>query len=72
MSSGSLRRGRVDEFDVHRGLGTIVCDDGTVYPFHCVSIADGSREIAVGQQVEFGVGFKVKREEAVDIRSVGG
>jgi len=70
MSAGGLRRGRVDEFDGHRGLGTVVCDDGSVFPFHCVSIADGSRDIAVGQEVEFGVEFKVKREEAVAIRPV--
>ena len=30
-------------------------DDGTVYPFHCTVIADGTRTIAVGAAVEFEV-----------------
>lgn len=47
------RRGRVDAFDEHRGLGVIVAGDGTELPFHCTRIADGSRVIAVGTAVEF-------------------
>ena len=61
------RPGRVTGFDVHRGLGEITDDSGTVWPFHCVSIADGSRDIAVGTRVEFAVEFRVKRDEAVAI-----
>ena len=47
--------GRVTSFDDGRGLGEITGDDGTVYPFHCTMIADGTRTIAVGTAVEFDV-----------------
>ena len=47
--------GRVTGFDEHRGLGEITADDGTVYPFHCTVIADGTRTIAVGTLVDFDV-----------------
>ena len=42
-------------FDEHRGLGEIAAADGTVYPFHCTEITDGTRTIAVGAAVEFEV-----------------
>ncbi len=45
--------GRVSAFDLHRGLGTVVGDDGRSYSFHCVAIADGSRTIEVGAAVRF-------------------
>jgi cold shock CspA family protein len=64
--------GTVTAFDVHRGLGTIVDHSGHEWPFHCVSIADGTRDIAVGSKVRFAVEFRVTREEAVDIRPAGG
>jgi len=48
--------GRVSAFDEHRGLGEVTADDGTVYPFHCTAIADGTRTIAVGA----GVGFEIR------------
>lgn len=54
MSSPRLH-GTVAAFDGHAGLGEIRETDGTVYPFHCTQIADGSRTIAVGTQVEFGL-----------------
>ena len=47
--------GQVSAFDEHRGLGEITAADGTVYPFHCIAIADGTRAIAVGAVVEFDV-----------------
>ena len=47
--------GRVAAFDDGRGLGEIAADDGTVYPFHCTAVADGSRTIAVGAAVTFTV-----------------
>jgi cold shock CspA family protein len=46
-------RGRVSAFDEHRGLGEITAADGAVYAFHCTAIADGTRTIAVGTDVEF-------------------
>ena len=45
--------GIVSEFDDAVGLGTITTDGGTVYPFHCTAIADGTRTIATGTAVEF-------------------
>lgn len=45
--------GRVTTFDERRGIGEVTGDDGTVYPFHCTVIADGSRTIAVGTTVDF-------------------
>jgi cold shock CspA family protein len=52
-SSTSTRRGRVSDFDAHRGLGVVTADDGTAYPFHCTQLADDSRVIDVGAPVEF-------------------
>lgn len=46
-------RGRVTEFDAHRGLGVVRADDGADLPFHCTRIADDSRTIDVGAAVEF-------------------
>jgi hypothetical protein len=39
-----------------------------MFPFHCVSIADGSRVIAVGAKVSFDALLKLGRREAGDIR----
>jgi len=47
--------GKISAFDEHRGLGEVTAHDGTVYPFHCIAIADGTRAIAVGAVVEFDV-----------------
>ena len=57
MRTASLgtRTGSVTTFDEHRGLGEIAADDGTVLPFHCTEIADGTRTIAVGTLVRFDV-----------------
>ncbi|MBX3313468.1 MAG: cold shock domain-containing protein [Actinobacteria bacterium] len=49
------RRGTVVLFDDHAGLGTIAEDDQPDWPFHCTSIADGTRTIAVGTEVTFRV-----------------
>lgn len=57
----------VTAFDGHAGLGEIRGDNGENVPFHCVAIADGSRNIDVGATVEFVVKFHVKRDEAFDI-----
>ena len=46
-------RGVVESFDAEVGLGQVRGDDGRRYPFHCTEIADGSRRIAVGTEVEF-------------------
>jgi cold shock CspA family protein len=60
--------GTVTAFDDARGLGEITAADGTLHPFHCVSIADGTRTIEVGNIVTFGVLAKLGRYEAGDIR----
>ena len=45
----------VTAFDAEAGLGEVTAGDGSVLRFHCTQIADGSREIAVGTAVDFGV-----------------
>ena len=51
-----LRTGTVTAFDAQRGLGEVSEPDGDVHPFHCVQIADGTRDIAVGTPVTFELG----------------
>lgn len=63
----SHRRGVVVEFDAHVGLG-VVESDGERFAFHCVEIADGSREVAVGETVDFDVREKFSRPEAFALR----
>jgi len=48
-----MLRGTVAEFDGDAGLGTIASDDGTMYRFHLVEIADGTRSIETGRAVAF-------------------
>jgi cold shock CspA family protein len=60
--------GRVRDFDEHVGLGHVATDDGTEYLFHCVEIADGSRTIEVGTEVEFDLLRKFGRDEASELR----
>lgn len=60
--------GTVVSFDENVGLGEITGDDGTTYPFHCVEIADGSRTIAVGTDVQFELLRKLGRLEAADVK----
>jgi cold shock CspA family protein len=62
-----VHHGAVTEFDESRGLGEITDANGTVFPFHCVGIADGSRSIAIGTPVRFDVTPKLGRYEAARI-----
>ena len=48
-------RGKVTAFDSHRGYGTIEGDNGEGHFFHCTQIADGSRVIDIGTEVEYEV-----------------
>ena len=48
-------RGEVSRFDDPRGLGEVTAEDGTVYPFHCTAIADGTRTVTEGAAVQFEV-----------------
>jgi cold shock CspA family protein len=59
--------GTVVEFDADVGLGVILAGD-VRYPFHCVEIADGSRDVEVGAVVTFDVLTKFGRYEASGIR----
>ena len=43
--------GTVTAFDPDRGWGTFCSADNVDYGFHCVAIADGSRNIDVGASV---------------------
>ncbi|MCZ7536325.1 MAG: cold-shock protein [Acidimicrobiia bacterium] len=49
------RVGVVAEFDERRGLGLVVGDDGARHGFHCTAIVDGSRSIAIGVPVRYGL-----------------
>jgi cold shock CspA family protein len=60
--------GRVTSFDDHRGYGMVTADDGTEYFLHCTQIADGTRTIAVGTQVAFGVLARLGHYEATEVR----
>ena len=46
-------RGIVKEFDAHVGLGTIQAESGDLFPFHCVNIVNGTRNINIGVTVDF-------------------
>ena len=48
--------------------GEVRAADGTVYPFHCIAIADGTRAIEIGAAVSFSLLAKLGRYEATDIR----
>ena len=59
-----VRGGAVTNFDSHAGLGYVTSDDGDVYLMHCINIADKTRDIAVGQRVEFSTVTRFGRTEA--------
>lgn len=65
-----MPRGKVIEFDEYVGLGEVEDANGVRYLFHCVEIADGSRTIEVGTDVEFDLLVKFGREEAAQLRPV--
>lgn len=46
-------RGTVFSFNFHEGLGSVVDEKNNVYDFHCTAIADGSRNISIGESVSF-------------------
>jgi CspA family cold shock protein len=65
-----VNTGTVSDFDEPSGLGVIISADGVEFPFHCVEIADGSRTIEVGIDVEFQPLRKLGRVEAAAIRPI--
>ena len=68
--SSARTHGVVADFDSAVGLGHVASEDGILRLFHCIEIADGTREIAVGVSVSF---FAVQRfgyHEAADLRPI--
>lgn len=61
------RGGVVTDFDTHAGLGYVADDNGNTYLLHCINIADKSREITVGQRVEFSTVTRFGRAEAANV-----
>lgn len=67
----AVLRGTVTSWDDPRGIGEITAEDGTVYPFHCTAIADGSRTTSEGLEVHFDVKpARLGRVEAISITPV--
>jgi CspA family cold shock protein len=54
-------------FDAAVGLGEVQRDDGVRFPFHCIEIADGSRDIATGTPVTFTLLCKLGGYEAAGV-----
>ena len=69
LARGRGLAGRVVSFDSAVGLGEIESAAGERHLFHCIEIADGSREIAVGTDVSFDLLPKFGRSEAANIRT---
>jgi cold shock CspA family protein len=44
--------GRIATFDDHVGRGEIEARGGMRFPFHCTSLADGTRTIALDTEVK--------------------
>lgn len=65
-----MPRGTVTSFDDYVGLGEVRTAAGDRFLFHCVEIADGSRTIDVGAEVEFDLRVKFGAEEASQLRPV--
>lgn len=59
--------GTVVAFDREVGLGEVRADDGETLSFHCIEIADGTRDIAVGARVVFGLVARLGRYEAAGL-----
>ena len=63
----STRSGVVASFDERAGAVTVVESEGTTWPFHCTSFADGSRTIDPGAAVRFRVATGPNGLEAFDL-----
>jgi cold shock CspA family protein len=69
MDTHRRRTGTVTNFDEPVGLGEVTDDDGRTWPFHCTAIADGTRDIPIGSQVDFVLRHgRLGRWEAADLR----
>jgi len=65
--SSSRHLGRVGSFDEASGLGIVADAGGESHRFHCISIADGTRTIAVGTHVSFVLASRHGDVEAIDV-----
>jgi CspA family cold shock protein len=65
-----VNTGTITRFDREVGLGEVTTADGTVVPFHCIEIADGTRNIPVGTAVSFSLIGKLGRYEAARLTPV--
>lgn len=68
LERGRGLTGSVVSFDAAVGLGEIESSAGERHQFHCIEIADGTRDIALGAEVSFDVLLKFGRAEAANIR----
>lgn len=68
--SDTRRTGTVTDFDFVVGLGHLTTVEGETRLFHCVEIADGTRDIAVGSRVSFLPVTRFGHLEAADLRVV--
>jgi cold shock CspA family protein len=68
LARGRGLTGRVVAFDAAVGLGDVESTAGERHTFHCIEIANGSRQIAVGTAVSFDLLSKFGRYEAANIR----
>jgi cold shock CspA family protein len=60
--------GTVAAFDADAGWGELRAEDGSVLPFHCTAVADGSRRIDVGTEVRYDVAAgRMGRWEAANL-----
>ena len=68
-ASGTVR-GTVATFDDPEGYGTVSASDPEgVWFFHCTAIADGTRSIEVGAEIDFDVvPGRLGRYEATNLR----
>jgi cold shock CspA family protein len=62
--------GVIAEFDAFVGLGYITVVNGDRYLFHCIEIADGSRNVEAGSSVSFETVERFQRAEACKIIKV--
>jgi CspA family cold shock protein len=64
----SILHGVVTSFDPAIGLGEVRTEDGRVFPFHCIEIADGTRRVEVGASVTFRLIAKLGAYEAAALQ----
>jgi CspA family cold shock protein len=68
LDRGPEYSGTVVEFDAVVGLGVVESSTGERHAFHCIEIADGTREIAIGTAVAYDLLGKFGRYEAANVQ----